>query len=264
MAQMTDVANHLESVKEFYDSLSAEYDLMTDFQGRFVRERPFFHMLIDRYHIQSALDAGSGTGFHSVLLAQLGVKVTAVDVSPAMISFVQEHASQRSVDIRAVVAGFEDIPGIVGGSYDAVFSLGNSMAHANSKEELLVWLRAFASVLNPGGILFIQNLNYDRILTQQENVLGTKQSGNKTFERFYEFEGDRVVFNIRTTERTTGGVNQRQRSVSLLPLLRPDLLSALETAGFSDIQSFGGISMSAFAPKTSTDLVMLARIKNIQ
>lgn len=260
MAQMIE-AQHADTVKDFYDSLSADYDLMTDFQGRFVRERPFFHMLVDRHHIHSALDAGSGTGFHSVLLAQLGVKMTAVDISPVMISSVRGHASRLDLDIKTLVSSFEELPEAMGGSVDAIFSLGNSLAHAGSKEELLSWLHAFASVLNPNGILFIQNLNYDRILMQHETVLNTRKAGDKTFERFYEYVGDRLVFNIRTTEQKASGVDQHQRSVSLLPLLKSDLFPALESAGFDELQAFGGISMGPFLPKISTDLVVLAKLR---
>ena len=262
MAQTTEPVHHINTVKDFYDSLSAEYDIMTDFPNRFVRERPFFHMLIDRYQIRSALDAGSGTGFHSILLAQLGVDMTAIDISPGMISSVRDHAAQRGLDVKTFVGSFEEIPEIVGRSFDAVFSLGNSLAHAASNEELLSWLRVFASVLRPGGILFVQNLNYDRILAQREKVQSTKEAGNKTFDRLYDYEGDRVIFNILTSERTRSGIDRRRRAVSLLPLRRSDLLTALESAGFADVQAFGGISMSAFVPKTSKDLVVLARLKN--
>ncbi|HEX9614059.1 MAG TPA: class I SAM-dependent methyltransferase, partial [Bacteroidota bacterium] len=111
MAPTTNLTRHT-AVKEFYDSLSADYDLITDFPKRFIRERPFFHMLIDKFQIRSALDAGAGTGFHSILLAQLGVAVTAVDISPKMISFVKAHAAQRGLSVKALVGSFTNIPNL--------------------------------------------------------------------------------------------------------------------------------------------------------
>jgi len=259
MAQMIEAGSQSNAVKDFYDSFAADYDLMTDFPKRFVRERPFFHMLIDKFHIRSALDAGSGTGFHSLLLAQLGVDVTAVDISPGMISSVRDHVMQRRLDVKALVGGFEEIPEIVGRDFDAVFSLGNSLAHATSKEELLSWLRAFSAVLPPGGVLFLQNLNYDRILSNREKVQSVKEAGRKTFVRYYDYDEEGVIFNILTIEKTRDGILQHHRTIRLLPLLQRDLVAALESAAFTDVQVFGGISMNEFVPGDSKDLVILAR-----
>ena len=74
MEQPTDLSG-------FYDRLAPEYDLMTGFEKRIATEASLFKKLVDRYAIHSALDAGSGTGYHSVVLAQLGVNVTALDIS---------------------------------------------------------------------------------------------------------------------------------------------------------------------------------------
>jgi hypothetical protein len=53
--------------EKFYDELDADYDEMTGFERRFSHERPFFRMLIERYNVSTALDAGCGTGFQSLL-----------------------------------------------------------------------------------------------------------------------------------------------------------------------------------------------------
>ncbi len=253
------VADNL-SVSEFYDALAPDYDLMTGFEKRFVQERPFFHMLVDKFRIKNALDAGCGTGFHSLLLSQLGVNVTAVDISSRMVSSLRRHALRLGLEVEAHVSSFGDIQGAVDGSFDAVFCLGNSLAHAASREDLLRSLRAFAAVLRPSGILFIQNLNYDRILAQQEKVQSTKEAGEKTFVRFYDYDKKGVTFNILTLDRTNERAGQRHKAIRLLPLLKSDLTAALEEARYTDIQTYGGISMAHFDPKTSRDLVILARL----
>ncbi|MEK6756297.1 MAG: hypothetical protein AABZ02_09115, partial [Bacteroidota bacterium] len=56
----------MQDVAEFYDALAPDYDTMTGFEKRFVQERPFFRVLIERFGIKSALDAGCGSGFHSM------------------------------------------------------------------------------------------------------------------------------------------------------------------------------------------------------
>ncbi|MEX2116907.1 MAG: class I SAM-dependent methyltransferase [Bacteroidota bacterium] len=258
---MTDPIKHIDAVRDFYDSLSEDYDLMTQFSERFPRERPHFQELLERFHVRRALDAGSGTGFHSILLAQLGVQVTAVDISPKMITALRGHVQQYGLEVKSFVSGFREIPEIVGGTFDAVFCMGNSLAHATSREELVSWLCAFGDVLLSDGVLILQNLNYDHILAQRRKIQSTKEVGSKSFTRFYDYEGERVIFNILTAEGTDRGIKERLRKVSLFPLKKSDLVDALESAGFSDIQTFGGISLDPFHAETSKDLVISARLK---
>lgn len=260
MDQTINLATDNRGIAEFYDALAADYDLMTGFAKRFVRERPFFHFLVEKYRIQSALDAGCGTGFHALLLAQLGVDVTAIDISPRMISFTRKNARQLGLGLRAFVSNFENLPDVVGERFDAVMSLGNSLAHAESQEGLQRTLGMFASVLHPGGILFIQNLNYDRILANRQKVQSQKEVGDKTFIRYYDYDDQAVVFNLLTLERTKNGIEQTHKTVKLFPLMKADLTAALDSAGFTGIQTFGGISMDEFDPGASTDLVILAKL----
>jgi len=86
--------------EKFYDELAVDYDGMTGFEQRFPHERPFFRMLIDRYKLENALDAGCGTGFHSILLAQLGLQVTATDISEELLMQTRKHAKEYGVHIK--------------------------------------------------------------------------------------------------------------------------------------------------------------------
>ena len=81
-------------IPAFYDRLAPDYDEMTGFGKRFVHEKPFFRPLVENLNIATALDAGCGTGFHSLLLAQLGVRVTAVDVSGGMLARLELHGRE--------------------------------------------------------------------------------------------------------------------------------------------------------------------------
>ena len=105
MAPMTEAPHHnsAESVSHFYDALAEDYDAMTDLSERFHRERPAFQLLVDRYGIRSAADAGTGTGFHALLLAELGVDITAVDISARMADRLRAHARDRALPVRVVV-----------------------------------------------------------------------------------------------------------------------------------------------------------------
>lgn len=250
------------TIVDFYDDLAPDYDAMTGFSKRFIQEKPFFHLIVDRHKITTALDAGCGTGFHALLLSQLGVKVTAVDISTEMLLRTAMHAKELDLHIELIESSFQNLDRKLNRTFDAVFSLGNSLAHLLSDKDIHSALANFAKVLNPQGILFLQNLNYDRILNSRERVQSVKESDGKTFVRFYDFHKKDVLFNIVTTEQFNGSVRQHLKTVRLRPLLADELVSFLQKAGFTDIQLFGGVSMEQFQKETSKDLVILAKKKS--
>ncbi len=245
-------------VSSFYDGLATDYDLMTGFEKRFVRERPFFRHLVGRDGIGTALDAGCGTGFHSLLLAQLGVKVTAVDISKKMLARLSTHAHAMHLPVSVVHSSFQDLDANVHGTFDALFSLGNSLAHLLSREELSCVLKNFARVLRPGGKLYLQNLNYDRVLQTRDRVQNVTEQDGVTFVRFYDYLPDRIRFNVLVLRRGADGIDSELHGVDIRPLTRSELVKELAQAKFSAVAAYGGISMEEFHPESSKDLLIQA------
>ena len=94
---------------QFYEELSKHYDGMTQFEARFEKERGFFEDLTREYGLNKVLDAGCGTGFHSILLARLGLDVTGIDSSPDMLKRAGENAASHKVRVRFQQATFQDL-----------------------------------------------------------------------------------------------------------------------------------------------------------
>lgn len=250
-----------KSAAKFYDDLASDYDAMTGFEKRFIKEKPFFHLIVQTHNIKTALDAGCGTGFHSLLLARLGVDVTAVDISSVMLDRVIEHARQMDVKLHTIRARFQDLNRQVKKKYDAVFCMGNSLAHLLSATELNKALTNFHAVLNSPGMLFMQNLNYNRITRLREKIQSVKQAGGKTFVRFYEYHRNKILFNILTLEHRGGEMKYHLNQTELRPVLMDELLRQLEDVGFTDVKMFGGITREDFQPMHSKDLVVLTKKK---
>lgn len=94
------------------------------------------------------LDVGAGTGALSLLAAELGYRVTALDLSEGMLDVARRKAPERGVDLGFVVgSGMEPPPG----PFDAVM------------ERHVLWtmpdpegaLRAWREVVTPGGRLVL-------------------------------------------------------------------------------------------------------------
>ncbi len=242
----------------FYDRLAADYDAMTDFERRFVIESPFFRLLVGRYDIRTAIDAGCGTGFHALLLAGLGVRMTAVDISAEMLALTAKHARERQQRLRTIQSTFEDLSASCTEPTDAVFCLGNTMAHADSTARRRSWIRAFRDILRPGGTLVLQILNYDRILARRERIQGIREAGSRTFVRFYDFRDPDIVFNILSLNRDASPAQGRIDSVVLHPAQSTQLLSDLEAEGFVEPHLYGSIALESFDAAASRDIVVIA------
>ncbi len=103
------------------------------------------------------LDCAAGVGWLAVGLALRGFDVEATDISPAMIDRTRALAADHGVEVRASVCAWEDLSGEP--RFDAVFCVGNSIAHA---EDRVTALAAIAGVLIPGGVLLITSRNWER------------------------------------------------------------------------------------------------------
>ena len=248
-----------KSVAEFYDKLSVDYDAMTGSAKRLAREEGMFRGLVHRYGISSAVDAGCGTGVHACLLARLGVEVTGLDVSHEMLTSAAARAGRMGLKVTWVESTFGDMRTKIRGHVGAVFCLGNSLAHLLSGKEVLKALRSFRAVLETKGVLFLQILNYDAIMSRGLRVQSVKEEGDRLFIRFYDFERRRIRFNILKLRRRPDGFAHELDSVYVRPLGSTELRDSLATAGFHKITMFGNARLEKFHPVTSVDVFVVAR-----
>jgi hypothetical protein len=141
---------------------------------------------------------------------------------------------------------------------DAVFCLGNSLAHLLDEADLVSSLKAFHTLLRPGGWIFLHLLNYERILSVRERVLNVKEDGDSIFVRFYDYGEGALRFNILTLTRRVSGWDSSLEEVNLHPWTSEEIAGGLVNAGFTKPCLFGGISMEPFVPLMSKDLVITA------
>ena len=256
---MTEHAGAAE-VPEFYDSLAPEYDGMTGFGTRFVREKPFFRLIVQNHGIASALDAGCGTGFHSLLLAQLGVSVTALDVSEEMLGLLERHAHEMGLAIRRVHSDFRNLRNAAPGPFDALFCMGNTLPHLLKEADMQAAIAGFAEVLIPGGTLVLQMINYDRVLATRERILGAREHNGTTYVRFYDFDdaAGLIRFNVLRLEREKESVKTRLITIPLAPVTSARIVHLLEICGYERIRTFGSIAMDPFDPAISRDVLIIA------
>jgi SAM-dependent methyltransferase len=184
-----------------------------------------------------------------------------VDVSSEMLRLAEEHARAYNVQLRTLQGSFETLGDLMKERFASVFVMGNSLAHLLSSVELEKALGNFAAVLEPHGMLFVQILNYDRIVAKRDHVQSEKRAGDKTFVRSYDYDDAGIRFNILTREQKNITGEEKIQTIRLRPVLGVELVTLLEKVGFSDISQYGGISLAPFDAAKSRDLVVLATKK---
>ena len=111
----------------------------------------------DRVALRGArvLDVGCGAGLLSEALAGEGAEVTALDLSPELLDVARLHLleSGRQVDYRLV--SVEDLAAQMPSEFDAITCM-EMLEHVPDPSSVL---RACASLLKPGGTLFVSTLD---------------------------------------------------------------------------------------------------------
>jgi len=88
----------MKSNSTFYNSASAYYDKMIDFDSALQKRKILLSNFIDD-NIKSVADVGCGTGVDSISLSQLGLNVTAFDPSSEMINTARTNSEKIIVKL---------------------------------------------------------------------------------------------------------------------------------------------------------------------
>lgn len=101
------------------------------------------------------LDVGCGGGILSESLARKGAQVTAIDVAPRVLEVANLHLLESGLEVDYRLATIEQIAREEPGSFDLVTCL-EMLEHVPDPSSVM---RAIASVLKPGGHVFLSTLN---------------------------------------------------------------------------------------------------------
>lgn len=115
----------------------------------------------------SVLDAGCGPGFFTVILTELGCKVTAVDLSDEMLTEARLNAGDLADSIRFIRMDAEALD-IADDSFDVVISRNLTWNLPHPDTAYAEWCR----VIRPGGLLINFDSNWYHYLYDEEKRAG--------------------------------------------------------------------------------------------
>jgi SAM-dependent methyltransferase len=98
------------------------------------------------------LDAGCGTGEHTLLAAEHGADAAGVDISPRAIAQAREKAAGRGLAVRFEVADALNL-GQIAMAFDTVIDSG--LFHVFDDQGRVQYVTSLASVLQSGGTCYL-------------------------------------------------------------------------------------------------------------
>src|SRR5487761_147944 len=121
---------------------------------------------------RAALAVGCGTGIHSLLLDELGYRVTALDVADKLLSVAAAKASARGAPIDFIHGDARRLP-FSDAAFDAIVCVGSTLSLIVDGWPLA--LAEMARALKPGGLLLLeveQRWNLDLLWALADSLIG--------------------------------------------------------------------------------------------
>jgi 2-polyprenyl-6-hydroxyphenyl methylase/3-demethylubiquinone-9 3-methyltransferase len=130
------------------------------------------------------LDIGCGGGLLTEPMSRLGASITGVDPSERNIKTASVHAQEMGLDIDYRVGTAEDLAA-AGEQFDVILNM-EVIEHV---ADPVAFTRTCASMLKPGGLMFVATLNrtlksFGLAIVGAEYVLGWLPKGTHQWEKF--------------------------------------------------------------------------------
>lgn len=100
------------------------------------------------------LSYGCGPAVYSIDLAQLGIEMVAMDLSPGMLDHARSRARKAGVEVEFHVGNMLDW--LPAEPVDFALNLGENLSYLLTAEEMLQHLRTAAASIRAGGLYFCQ------------------------------------------------------------------------------------------------------------
>lgn len=153
------------SVEEGYARWAGRYDSWKN--PLIAVEEPAVIQLLSTLQFQTVLEIGVGTGRHAHRLAQDGVKVTGLDLSPEMLAVAQANPLPGAAPLMLVQASIEAPLPFVAGQFDLILS-ALALSHVTNLQPCF---QEMARLQNSGGACLISAYHPDAIASQWRTSL---------------------------------------------------------------------------------------------
>ena len=209
------------------------WDEFISWEKRKSGEGKFFINILKKYNVNKVLDIACGTGYDSIRLIKEGFIVKSCDGSQEMIKKALQNADKEGVKLDIYYCDWRSLINKFNEKFDAIICLGNSFTHLFLEKDRIAVLNQIYYLLNHGGILIIDQRNYDYILSK----------GYKSKHK-YVYCGETIDVDLIKKENSLVRFKYTKKdngsfTLDLYPIKVKEMKNLLEKVGFSNIKTYG-------------------------
>ncbi len=211
-----------------------------DWRRRRLGENGFLEKTLAGHGCKRVLDASLGDGCDSIHLIKQGFEVTSNEIDSLFIERALLNAKKANVNLSVTCFDWRELDEkFERDSFDAVLLLGNSLTYLFRRNDRLRALKAFKNVLRKGGVLLIDERNYEYMLKNRAQILAGKfkysgkfvYCGSKVHGRPVEIRDNKVVMKYEHE-------NGKTAFLTLYPFKKGELKGLLKEASFGKIMQY--------------------------
>lgn len=234
----------MSTAAEHYERLLAEhYTWMfgVPFEAKVAEQRQVLEQALadapHAIHSGLAIDLGSGPGFQSIALAELGYSpVIAIDTSRALLAELESH--RRAAAIQTVEADITRLDSLhLPMPARVVVCMGDTLTHLPAKTSISKLFTDVHQRLVPGGRFVLTYRDLTRELEGTDRFLPVQSDDSRIMTCFLEFlSTDVVIVYDMIYVRDNGVWALKKSSYPKLRLASAWVAGELRAAGFSDVR----------------------------
>lgn len=228
------------------------WDDFIDWDRRKAGESRFFVEMLRKHNVTKILDIACGSGYDSIRLSKEGFIVKSCDGSKVMIRMARENAKANGVRLDVCQCDWRNLVEKFHERFDAVICLGNSFTHLFSAPDRRSVLNQIYFLLNPGGVLIIDQRNYDYLQAHGYKSKHKYVYCSKNFTVDI-VKNEKSLIKVRYTHR-----NGEFFTLELYPIKIREFQELLKHAGFS-VKTYG--DFEARFGLNNTDFIQHVAIK---
>jgi len=234
----------MSNVAKHYDELLAEHYVWMfgiPFEQKIAEQKALLDKVVstlpEARRSGAAIDLGSGPGFQTIALAELGYSpVIAVDSCSKLLAELQSRKGTHAIETKeADITRLDSVA--LPASASVIVCMGDTLTHLPSKKSVQEMFTGVFQKLAPGGVFVLTYRDLTGELAGTDRFLPIQADDTRIMTCFLEYtSSDAVTVHDLVYVRSEGRWNLSKSSYQKLRLASNWVVDALRKAGFNDIR----------------------------
>ncbi len=223
---MANMIDHYQSLlADHYSWLFGGFDLKCQ------ENKDFFNSNdIKPIRNSKAIDLGCGSGFQSIPLAQIGFKVTSIDLSSKLLAELDRNKGKLS--ITSINDDLNNFNLHCTENVELIVCMGDTLTHLETKDNVRELFEKAYTQLEKGGNLILAYRDLSFELKELERFIPVNNDDTRIFTCFLEYEEEKVKVHDLIYEKENNTWSLKKSFFRKLRLSSDWVINQLEEIGF--------------------------------